>query len=185
MALQANYSVLGEGKMNTLTSPLSRAQSSQWNKDFEFTAANYMLNKEPDYYIYLYNLSEMNIGDGVSFIVSRPPIFSNFKVRAVTAETKKETGQKYVLATRLPQPLLMPKGNVDSGEIDIIPTDTRRFAMDIINPDNWGINQDAFIDNPTSVGNDLGKKGLFWSYNGPNALDYADKDGFIKVRQED
>jgi hypothetical protein len=45
--------------------------------------------------------------------------------------------------------------------------------MDIINPDNLGINQDAVIDKVTGQGNDLGQKGVFWSLNGPGASKYG------------
>jgi hypothetical protein len=37
--------------------------------------------------------------------------------------------------------------------------------MDILNPDNLGLDQDAVILNPTSIGNNLGEKGVFWSLN--------------------
>jgi len=81
----------------------------------------------------------------------------------------RKSNEKYALVTRLPQPLVIPKGNVDSSEIDIYAQDTRRFVMDLINPDNLGINQDAAID-PTKVtgqGNDLGQKGVFYSLTNP------------------
>lgn len=152
---------------------------------FEFTASNYMLNREPDYFVYLYNISEMNIGDGISFKVSRPPLMREMRIKAKPAGS---ANIKYVLATKLPQPLLIPRGNVESNEIDIIPTDTRRFATDIINPENLGIDQDAFIDskNRISVGNDLGKKGVFWSLNGPGASqnEFAQRKFGMKLFEE-
>ena len=167
--MEANYTVKAERP------DLSTKMSVANNVDFEFMSTNYQLNKTPDYFIYLYNLSEVNMGDGTSFLVSRPPLIRMFKIKA-----KPNTpGVRYVLATKLPQPMSVPKGNVDSNEVDIVPQDARRFAMDIINPDNWGINQDAHIANPTSIGNDLGKKGVFWSYNGPGAT----KDAYGEPRK--
>jgi hypothetical protein len=136
------------------------------NISFEFFAtASYALNKEPDYFVYIYNLSEVNVGDDVSFVVSRPPLMKEFKIK------RRMPGTEYTLATKLPQPLLIPKGNVDSNEVDMVPQDVRRFAMDIINPDNLGIDQEAFIDPSriTGQGNNLGNKGVFWSLNGPGA----------------
>lgn len=146
----------------TLSTPtprtdLSASMSRANNQDWVFITQNYMLNKEPDSYVYLYNVSTM------PHTISRPPM-----IREVTIPGRKEN-EKYVLATRLPQPLLLPKGNVDSSEIDFVPTDTRRFAMDIVNPDNWGLDQDAVITQVSSQGNNLGKKGLFWSMNNPPA----------------
>lgn len=136
-----------------LSSSMSRAN----NQDWVFITQNYMLNKAPDYYVYLYNVSTME------HKISRPPM-----LREVTMPARREN-EKYILVTRLPVPLLVPKGNVDSSEIDFIPTDTRRFAMDLINPDNLGLNQDAVIapKEVTSQGNNLGKKGVFWSLSNP------------------
>ena len=157
--MEANYTVSAHRE------DLSTKMSIANNVDFEFMSTNYMLNKSPDYFIYLYNISEVNMGDGTSFYVSRPPLIRSFKIKS----KPKVSGIRYILATKLPQPLSIPKGNVDSNEVDIVPQDARRFAMDIINPDNWGINQDAFIEKQSSIGNDLGKKGVFWSFNGPGA----------------
>jgi hypothetical protein len=169
--VEANYFV------KTERPDLSTKMSAVNNVDFEFMSTNYMLNKSPDYFIYLYNLSEVNMGDDTSFYVSRPPLIRSFRVKM------KPKGAKYILATKLPQPLSVPKGNVDSNEVDIVPQDARRFAMDIINPDNWGIKQDAYIEKPTSIGNDLGKKGVFWSFNGPGATKdaYGNDRTFIMV----
>lgn len=143
---------------------LSASLSKLNNIDWAFAATNYLLNRAPEYYIYLYNVSTM------VHIVSRPPMLREMKMPA------RRDNEKYTLVTRLPQPLLVPKGNVDSNEIDISAMDTRRFAMDIINPDNLGINQDAVIDHITSQGNDLGKKGVFWSLNGPGASKYGHEE---------
>jgi len=125
------------------------------NIDWQFASQNYLLNRSPEYYIYLYNVSQQE------HIVSRPPIMREMRIAA------RKPSEKYAVVTRLPQPLLMPKGNVDSNEIDISAMDTRRFAMDIINPDNLGINQDALIEHVTGQGNDLGAKGVFYSLNNP------------------
>ncbi len=134
---------------------LSASMGRANNQDWAFITQNYMLNKAPDYYVYLYNVSTME------HKVSRPPM-----LREMTMPKRNEK-EKYVLVTRLPVPLLVPKGNVDSNEIDFIPTDTRRFAMDLINPDNLGLNQDAVVSQISGQGNDLGQKGVFWSLNNP------------------
>jgi len=148
----------------TVSDPVPRGDLSAGmgranNIDFEFMANNFLYNREPEYFVYLYNVSEQE------FEVSRPPLIKSTKLRG----RKQDDKELYVLVARLPQPMLIPKGNVDSNEIDVIPNDARRFAMDICNPDNLGLNQDAFIDpkNITSQGNNLGAKGLFWSLNGP------------------
>lgn len=131
---------------------LSMSKNRETNIDWVFTTANYLLNRKPDFYVYLFNISKE------SFEVSRPPILGKMIIPG-------RGDKEYALATRLPSPLLVPKGNVDSNEIDITAMDTRRFATDIINPDNLGINQDFVTEKPTSQGNNLGQQGVFWSLN--------------------
>lgn len=142
----------------TMSSPIQRADLSAGmtkanNVDWAFTTANYLLNRAPDFYVYIFNLSKQE------FKVSRPPILRELIIPA------RAEGKKYALATRLPSPLLVPKGNVDSNEIDINAMDTRRFATDVVNPDNLGIDQDSVIVNPTGQGSNLGAYGVFWSLN--------------------
>jgi len=154
------------------TDPVSRPDLSAGmnranNLDFNyFSASNYMMSQPPQYHVYIYNVSMQE------FKVARPPL-----MREMTIPGRKKE-QRYTIATRLPQPIMVPKGNVDSNDIDIIPTDARRFAMDLINPNNTGLDQDAVLDPKFifSVGNDLGAKGCFWSVNGPGASKYGNKE---------
>lgn len=137
---------------------LSQSQTRAHNEDFVYGSQNYAFSRKPDYWIYIYNIS------GQEHIVSRPPIVKEMKIRAALPS------EKYAYVGKFPQPLNLPKGNVDSGTVDYVVEDTRRFVTDIICPDNLGITQDVIIENSTSGGsNDLGAKGVFWSYNGPGA----------------
>jgi hypothetical protein len=160
---EVNAQTYSSKAINTgLASSLSKLN----NVDWQFAVTSYALNRDPEYYIYIYNVSQEK------HPVSRPPIMKEMIIPA------RPDGKRYILVTRLPQPLLVPKGNVDSNEIDISQMDTRRFAMDIINPDNLGIDMDGAITGPgTSVNNDLGKKGVFFSLNGPG----ASKHGFSET----
>jgi len=134
-----------------------------------FTTQNYLLNRAPDFYVYLYNISES------SFVVSRPPIFKEMTIVGIKDKRNlNENGSlknEWILATKFPSPLIAPKASVDSSELDFYATDTRRFVMDLINPDNLGIDQDAYIDpkTVTSQGNNLGAKGVFYSLSYPPA----------------
>lgn len=147
---------------------LSGAETRAHNRDTElsvFGSQNYAFGRKPEYWVFLYNISEQE------HVVSRPPLIKEMKIRG------RKPSETVALCAKFPQPLNMPKGNVDSGEVDFIVTDTRRFVTDIINPDNITINQDAFIEKSTSGGsNDLGAKGVFWSLNGPG----ASKDGYLE-----
>lgn len=153
----------------TVTNPVSRPDLSAGmsranNVDFNlFSESNYMMTVPPQYFVYIYTVSMQG------FEVSRPPLFRDVKIPG------RVKGERYKLVTKLPQPVLVPKGNVDSNDVDVIPTDARRIAMDIINPNNLGLDQDAVLD-PRFVfsqGNDLGARGVFWSFNGPGADKYG------------
>lgn len=146
---------------------LSKAQEIAHSIDFNmFTANNYMMSRPPEYFVYIYNVSQQD------FKVARPPMFREFVLPG------RKDGEKFALVTKLPQPIMVPKGNVDSNEVDMVPTDTRRIAMDIINPDNLGTDQDAHLDSKsiTSIGNNLGAKGVFFSLNGPGASQFGGKE---------
>lgn len=149
--MEATAQAYGNTAINTgLAASLSKANNIDWT----FTTMNYLLNRAPDFYVYVFNIAKQE------YHVSRPPLLKDMLIPA------RKEGQKYTLATRLPSPLLMPKGNVDSNEIDIQAIDTRRFAMDLINPDNLSIDQDAVISGPvTNEGSNLNKLGVFWSVN--------------------
>ena len=138
---------------------LSESMNKANNHSFNFSLQEYLYSRKPDFWVYIYNVSEQ------SFDVFRPPLFANVHIPGRDQKSK----VPYVIAARLPQPLLTPQGSVDSDELSTNLMDTRRVVMDMINPDNLGLDQDAVINIPTNVGNDLGKKGVFWSLNGPGA----------------
>jgi hypothetical protein len=146
---------------------LSKAQTSVHNEGFVYGSQNYVFGRKPEYFVYLYSVSTQE------HKVSRPPLFDNMRIPGV------KSGEKAHFVGKFPQPLNIPKGNVDSNEVDFITMDSRRFVTDIINPDNLTINQEAFVEKSTSGGtNDLGAKGVFWSYNGPgNSVNKTNPDG--------
>ena len=166
--VEANYSFTGINKT------LSAKQASVFNLDAVFSPYNYLLSKEPDYYVYLYNVSDQH------FKVTRMPVLRDAIIPGKLGEgiskeafdKLKESGRatpKWVLATKLPSPVVIPRTTTESDQVTFDAEDGRRFAMDIVNPENLGIDQDAVID-PTYVfsqGNNLGAKGVFWSRNFP------------------
>lgn len=137
------------GRSAALSDSMTRANNVDWN----FTTADYMLNREPDFYVYVFNIAKQE------YKVSRMPL-----MREMLIPARKE-GEKYAVVTRLPSPFKFPKGNVDSNDIEVVVLDGRRFAMDLINPDNLTLDQDAVVTGGFSVGNNLGKLGVFWSLN--------------------
>jgi hypothetical protein len=115
--------------------------------------------------VWVYNVSTMD------FEVDNPVL----KVAKIPGRTLEE---KYSVYTSFPMAMKMPKENVDNGEVQFVFMDGRRFAMDLINPDNLGLDQDAKLIYITSPGRDLGAKGVFWSLQNPppkEAIDAARK----------
>ncbi len=129
---------------------LSASMNKAHNSDFNFNANEYLLSRSPDYWVYLFSISEQ------SFEVYRPPIIR--KMLLVGRNPKAE----YAVCARFPHPMNIPDASVDSSELSIKQMDARRFCMDVCNPDNLGFDQNAVITNPTNIGNNLSAKGVFW-----------------------
>ena len=130
-------------------SSLSKINNVDWN----FSTADYMLSRPADFFVYLFSISKQE------YKISRLPLIKDMIIPA-----RKENA-KYALITKLPSPFKFPKGNIDSNEIDVVVIDGRRMAMDIINPDNLSMDQDAVVTGSFSVGQNMGKLGVFWSLN--------------------
>lgn len=128
---------------------LSKINNIDWN----FSTADYMLSRPADFFVYLFNVAKQE------YKISRLPLIKDMIIPA------RGENEKYTLVTKLPSPFKFPKGNIDSNDIDIVVIDGRRMAMDIINPDNLSMDQDAVITGSFSVGQNLGKLGVFWSTN--------------------
>ena len=144
----------------TLSTPLHRSDLSESmtkanNRNFNYTMQDYLYSRKPDFWVYLYNVSEQ------SFDVFRPPLFANIHIPGRTR------GETYVTAARLPSPLLAPQGSVDTDEISTQLLDTRRVLMDVCNPDNLSLDQNSVTAKPTNIGNNLSQRGVFWSLNNP------------------
>lgn len=76
--------------------------------------------------------------------------------------------KKYSTVTSLPMIVTHPRTSVDDNAAHGVFTDGRRVAMDIINPDNYTLDQNNKTDEVvTGMGRDLSAKGVFWSLNNP------------------
>jgi len=138
----------------TTRGDLSTAMTKANNSDWLFSTADYMLSRPADFFVYLFNIAKQE------YEISRPSL----NIKKLTVPARKE-GEKYARVTKLPSPFKFPKGNIDSSEIDVIVMDGRRIAMDIINPDNFSLDQDAHLTHSDSVGQNYGRLGVFWSLN--------------------
>ncbi len=141
---------MGANSTVTPRGDLSTAMTRSHNNDFNFNANEYLLSRKQDYWVYIFSISER------SYEIYRPPIIRQMLLigKAPKAE--------YALCARFPHPMNVPDASVDSSEIGIKQMDARRFCMDVCNPDNLGFDQNAVIAAPTSIGNNLSAKGVFW-----------------------
>lgn len=132
-----------------LTRGMDRACNA--NLDLQFPAVTLV-----EYRVWLYNVSRL------THEIDNP-ILGHLKVPGNTSK------KRYTMYTSLPQPLMLPRTSIDTGETTLHSTDARRVAMDIINPDNLSLDQtlDIKYNVHSAVGRDLGIRGMFWSLNNP------------------
>lgn len=105
--------------------------------------------------IYIYNISPLSHEKD-------HPIFKKVTIPGCPV------GQPYKLAFSLPS--ILPQTRVfmfQNDEISFEYINGARVAMDIVNPDNLGLDQSVSVVYSCSQGNDLGVRGVFWSYNNP------------------
>jgi len=128
-----------------------------WNpKRFDFTPLlnlNDLMESKDDRRVWIYNVSRLTYR--IYHPIIKTPLWGNI------------TKKRYTMCMSLPAVVVMPKGDLDSMEVSGLPVSGARLAMDLINPDNLGLDQDVKIKYSTSLGRNLGEKGVFWSYNNP------------------
>lgn len=80
----------------------------------------------------------------------------------------RQKNQEYSTFGVLPEVVAVPIDNAASGTINFCLEDGKRIAMDAINPDNLGLNQDLETKYSTSGStNNLSARGVFWSMHNP------------------
>jgi hypothetical protein len=134
---------------------LSRSmnRNSYYSSGIDFSSFN-VLNSLKCKKVYIYNVS------AGSFKVKN----SHFEA-TISACPK---GKEFVLFTSIPEVIGIPKINTETLSTDVLLEDGKRIAMDLINPDNLGLDQAKVCRFTSSDGsNNLGKKGVFWSLHNP------------------
>jgi len=146
-----NYSRRDNRKMSE---SLERGSNAPFNYDFAHFG---LISVEPKDKVWIYNVSSQRHTP-----VSHPVLGREVNFPAA------EEGEDYAVVTSIPRVMRYPKPNIESGVMDIAFEDGRRIAMDLINPDNFGLDQNQDINSPTSDGTrNLGAKGVFWSLKNP------------------
>jgi hypothetical protein len=94
-------------------------------------------------------------------LISHNVDHSIIKMRTIPACSE---DKDYAVVTSIPMVMLIPKDNVESFTKDFVLQDGRRVAMDFINPDNLGLDQNQEIRyGLAGGGSNLSKSGVFWS----------------------
>jgi hypothetical protein len=117
---------------------------------------NWVFKRQGKVKVWIYNISHLshNLGNGmVKFL----------KVPACPEDAE------YTVVTSLPAVMIQPKDNVDNNCIDYGLFDGRRIAMDLIDPDNMGIDQDSDWSRARTLssGCNFSMKGVFFSTHNP------------------
>lgn len=137
---------------------------------------------DAEYKLYVYNVSSRTFPNLGKLARAIPGVIESDS--DIVAEDKEgnelgelKNNQKYHYVTSFPQPVLIAKPNIESGEIDWVELDVRRYVVDLINPDNMGLTLDTHIPDTArfSIGNDLSQKGVFFSYSNPPLREDVEK----------
>jgi hypothetical protein len=138
---------------------MSESMNSMANDSYPFDFAHFgLIPVLPKDKVWIYNVSAQRHESSIHPVLGRNVIFPAVK-----------EGEDYSVVTSIPRVMRYPKANVDSGDMSPVFEDGRRIAMDLINPDNLGLDQDATPMSLHTSGNgrNLGAKGVFWSLKNP------------------
>ena len=139
-----------------LNAELSRCMAEAANRSYTYARiidfSSLTVQAEPR--VWIYNASRME--HSVDH-----PVLGTVRIPANT------TSKRYALYTSLPHTLAVPKFDIDARTTYGTPMSGARLAMDLINPDNLGLDQNEVFKFSTGVGRNLGEKGVFWSLNNP------------------
>lgn len=136
---------------------LSAAESEQVLKSPEFVdfGADPNFSRPPDYYLYIYNISERG------FVVHRPPTMPHITIAA------RKAGEAYATVMRIPNIFNEKYVEAFTGRINITGIRGEQLASNLLNPANLTDDCWANASNWSDTGNDLTVRGCFWSRNNP------------------
>ena len=138
-------------------------------------------DRPPDYFLYIYNISPRN------FSIPRPPNFPLIRFAACPRDNSdaevlncpenelvRKNGKIAARKVARIQNIVNEHWvDADSGEVRYRGINGERFAMDLINPTNLGIDMWAEISDPerswldNGGSDDMSRRGLFWTLNDP------------------
>lgn len=161
------YGVVKDSKVaSSVSKTMMQSENMQTVQLIDFTKdAN--VSRPPDYFVYIYNIAYR------TFEIRRPPYFPIVRLSACPPT------EPYVKVMSIPNIVNEKWVDSASGEIRNRGTQGERFAMDLINPANIGVDmwasvsaEASWIDGGTD---DMSRRGLFFSRNDPPTQEELDK----------
>ena len=150
----ASYGIVADSEVAPkLSQALSQGQNMKGVRFHDFRGDPYV-DREPDYYLYVFSTVNR------VFVVERGTQFSKITLSACPPE------QPWAMVARVPA-VVNAKEPDENGEVRLRPIYGERFATDLLNPANLGVDIWAEITDWVDSGgtNDLTRRGLFWSRN--------------------
>jgi hypothetical protein len=155
--LREMYHLIPNCTITNIRSKWAKGLQMFHNPEFHYDFAHFgLIPVLPQDKVWIYNVSRQQ-----HEIVGHPIL-----AKVIFPAAKED--EDYAVVTSIPRVMRYAKNNVDTGAMDVVFEDGRRIAMDLINPDNFGLDQNKPIGHAgTSAGRDLGAKGVFWSMKNP------------------
>lgn len=169
-----------DGKFNKASRDMSQFEADKFTSPF----LDPNVYREPDYFVYVYSVVDPRPAEN-KLVRHLPPLIPRLEIGECPES------EKYVLVTTIPHPINQQEVDTNNGERKATFHRAERAAMDIVNPSNQSLDQDAKdqIGALTAIGDNYGNLGVFWSRNYPPTeaelnKAIARKEAFYRARTQ-
>lgn len=169
-----------DGRFNKASRDMMQGEADKYTSPF----LDPNVYRQPDYFVYVYSVVDPR-PDGHKLVRHLPPLIPRLEIRECPEN------DKWVLVTTIPHPINQQEVNVNNGERTATFHRAERAAMDIVNPSNRSLDQDAKdqIGALSAIGDNYGNLGVFWSRNYPPTeaevkKAVARKEAFYRARAQ-
>ena len=147
-----------DGKFNKASRDMSQFEADKTTSPF----LDPNVYREPAYFVYVYSVVDPRPANH-KLVRHLPPLIPRLEIRECGPS------DKWVLVTTIPHPINQQEIDTVSGERKASFHRAERAAMDIVNPSNRSLDQDAKdqIGAMSAIGDNYGNLGVFWSKNYP------------------
>jgi hypothetical protein len=145
------------GRTFSPADPLSQTAARSAGLELDPTQWDANQYRRPDYFVYLYTVSDRE------FTIAQPPLISRLII------VPRAKGVRYSLVASLPSPFNQIDREGGVGDLITRAHIAERVAMSIVNPNNHTLDQNAKVPDGATLGFgvNLNDQGVFWSRNNP------------------